>query len=91
MHSEDVLVQAEGQEMSLIRVHLAAGEEQNAVTTSEAGQGVGVPEGVVFGEAETVQPKALGLQDQLFGGLEGVVGEGRGVGVQVYEHGWIIA
>ena len=33
------------------------------------------------------RPRAFGLQDQLFGGLEGVVGEGSGVGVQVYEHG----
>ena len=86
VHSENVFVQAEGQEMPLFRVYLASGEEQDAVTTSETGQGVGVPEGVVFGEAETVQPKAFGLQCQLFGGLEGVVGVGSGVGVQVYEH-----
>ena len=86
VHSEDVLLQSKGQEMPLFRVYLAAGEEQDAVTTSETGQGVGVPEGVVFGETETVQAKALGLQDQLLRGLEGVVGEGSGVGVQVYEH-----
>ena len=72
--------------MPFFCVYLAAGEEQDAVTTSETGQGVGVPEGVVFGEAETVQAKALGLKDQLLRGLEGVVGVGRGVGVQVYEH-----
>ena len=72
--------------MPLFRVYLAAGEEQDAVTTSEAGQGVGVPEGVVFGETETVQAKALGLQYQLLRGLEGVVGVGSGVGVQVYKH-----
>ena len=57
--------------MPLFRVYLASGEEQDAVTTSEAGQGVGVPEGVVLGEAEAVKAKALGLQDQLLRGLEG--------------------
>ena len=67
--------------MPLFRVYLAAGEEQDAATTSEAGQCVGVPEGVVFGEAETVKAKALGLQDKLLRGLEGVVGVGCGVGV----------
>ena len=72
--------------MPLFRVYLASGEEQDAVTTSEAGQGVGVPEGVVFGEAEAVHAEGLRLQDELLGGLEGVVGEGSGVGVQVYEH-----
>ena len=38
-------------------------------------------------EAEGVQAQSLGLKDQLFRGLEGVVGLWRGVGVEVYEHG----
>ena len=91
VHTEGVFVQAEDEEVAIFRVHLAAGEEENAVSTSEAGQVVGVPEGIVLRDADAVQSKALGLQGEFIRRLNGVVGVGGGVGVQVYEHGGIIA
>ena len=49
-----------------------------------------VPEGVVLGEANAVQPGALGVDDKIVRRQLAVVGERVGVGVKIDQHGKVV-
>lgn len=54
VHTEDVFLQSEDEEVALFRVYLAAREDENSVAMSKEGQFIGVPEGVVLRDADAV-------------------------------------
>ena len=86
VHPVDVAVDAEGEEVAVLRVDLDGGDDSETVAAGEVAGRVRVPGEVVLGEADGVEAGGLGGLDQVVGGEERVVGEGLGVGVEVDEH-----
>jgi len=86
VHPVGVTVDAEGEEVAVLRVHLDGGDDGEAVAAGEFAGGALVPGEVVLGEAYGVEARGPGDLDQLIGGEKRIVGEGLGVGVEVDEH-----
>ncbi len=86
VHAVDVSVQAEGEEVAVVGVHLHAVEDDEVMSAGQLPHLFRVPDEVVLGEAYGVQRRGLGDLDELIGCEVAIVGEGLGVGVEVDEH-----
>jgi len=87
VHAVDVSVQAEGEEVAIVGVHLDGGDDGEGVPAGELTHLFRVPDEVVLGEADGVEARRHGRLDELVGSEEAVVGEGTSVTVEVDEQG----
>ena len=86
MHTVDVFVNTEYQDMSLVGIDLRSGQNQETVLLAQPGYVFVVPEPVVFGKADTVNPVLLCLLNKLDRVEKAVVGPGSGVGMEAPPH-----
>jgi hypothetical protein len=61
MHPKDVAVQSKDQYMSVIGVDLAAGQHQEIMPSSQIADLLNRPEGIMVGEADSIQARFLGF------------------------------
>ena len=86
VHSEAVPVQTEGEDVADIGVDFAAGQDEDAVATSQFGGGFRGPKIIVFCEANSIEAAGFGRLNQIIYGNETVIGFGIGVSVQIDKH-----
>ncbi len=86
VHSEAVPVQTEGEDVADIGVDFAAGQDEDAVATSQFGGGFRGPKIVVFCEANSIEAAGFSRLNQIIYGNETVIGFRVGVSVQIDKH-----
>ena len=86
VHSEAVPVQTEGEDVADIGVDFAAGQDEDAVATSQFGGGFRGPKIIVFCEANSIEAAGFGRLNQIIYGNETVIGFRVGVSVQIDKH-----
>ena len=86
VHAVDVSVEAKGEEVAIVGVHLDAVEDGEGVAAGQLPHLFRVPDEVVLGEADGIEAGGLGGLHELIGGEVAIVGEGLGVGVEIDEH-----
>ena len=86
MHAEDIPIDTEDEDVAVIGAYLNPSKDEEVVLGAELFHGLHIPDGVVLGEADSIQPGLLGANHKVFGVQDTIVRTGPRVGVKVNQH-----